>query len=161
MEVADERYLRLEPVTRPLLDRLLNERDQGAHICSRCAASVDDDVCVPVRDTRPADAGTFEPGLIDQTPGSDALDLLKDRSGTGLRIERRMPLGAPLQIRLHDLPHPRLVAPSHLDGDGEHDLVAFVQRGVIVAEIEIVALDICALALSREDFGTEHGHLSR
>src|SRR5690625_4105655 len=161
MEVADERYLWLEPVTRPVLDRRLNERYQGAHSRSRWAAPVDDDGRVPVRDTRPADAGTLEPGLIDQTPGSDALDLLKDRSGTGLRIERRMPLGAPLQIRLHDLPHPRLVALSHLEGDGEHDVVAFVQDGVIVAEIEIVTLDICALAFSRKDFGTEHDLLDK
>src|SRR5690625_3264551 len=153
MEVADERYLRLEPVTRPLLDRLLNERNQGAHIRSRCAAPVDDDVCVPVRDTRPAYAGTLEPGLIDQTPGSNALDLLKDRSGTGLRIERRMPLGAPLQIGLHDLPHPRLVALSHLVGDGEHDVVAFVQDGVIVAEFEIVKLYIFAHVFSCKVLG--------
>ena len=56
---------------------VLPQRDERAHVGRRCAAEIDDDVGVNMRNLGIADAMSFQAALINQPAGSDTFNLFK------------------------------------------------------------------------------------
>src|SRR5690606_3942515 len=123
MKLSNEGYLRLEMIARLSRDDILHEVNERHHIRRCRPAAIYHDVGVPSRDLGSADAGAFQPALVDQASGADAFDFLEDGPGARLRVQRRVPLSPPLQVCGHDLLHPLVVARRELEGDRQYDVI--------------------------------------
>src|SRR5215208_1442020 len=100
-ELPDERDLRLQLLSGPLPDDLLDPRDQGPDVRGGRSSAIHDDVGMAGADDRASDPGPLQSALVDQPPGPYPLDFLEDGPGARLRVERRVALGPPGEVLAH------------------------------------------------------------
>ena len=102
----------------------------------------------------PADARALEAAPVRQPPAPTPSIFLKMEPGRGLSVQRRVPGAAPLQVGVDDLAEPvrRRRAPAGTWPRGPSAL-GDVERRVVVAEVEPVAVHGAARAVGVEQVG--------
>src|SRR5205085_668565 len=106
---------------------------------ARCSASeVDHDVRVNEGNLCVTNATAFHSALIDKTTGAHTFDFLEDRAGARVPLQPGMLRAAPAEVFLHDAMNVECVFALQLEGRGEHDVLAVMEYGIVIAELYIV-----------------------
>jgi phosphoribosylglycinamide formyltransferase 2 len=159
-ELSDQADFRDERVAGLSEDPLVGEVHEGPHLAGFGSAQIDDHVRVPMKDPCPPEHVALETTGIDQTSGTNPLDLLEDGARRWIEPQIGVSIVTPLQVLSdHRSERGRRLGRERKRGRQDH-VWAGMQDGGVVAEGEVFGGHLAHLSLCGQNPSRDEGLLN-